>query len=108
MSDFIKVNNKEYFLKGVSGSNKVAMTTIGLLVENYARAICPVDTGRLRNSITSVADDESVTIGSNVEYAPYVELGTSRQSPQPFLGPSIEEHLTEYENIIKDELSHTE
>ena len=34
-------------------------------------------------------DDElSVYVGTNVEYAPYVELGTSRQEAQPFLKPA--------------------
>lgn len=38
---------------------------------------------------TAPNDDElSVYIGTNVEYAPYVELGTSRQEAQPFLKPA--------------------
>ena len=105
MSDFIRENNKEYFIKAVNASSKVAMTTIGLLAENYARIECPVDTGALRNSITSVADDESTTIGSNILYAPYVELSTVKMKAQPFLRPAIEDHLNEYADIIRNELS---
>lgn len=104
MSDFIQSDNKDEFKKAADDAAKVAMTTIGLLAENYARIICPVDTGRLRNSITSVADSESTTIGTNVQYAPYVELGTSRQKAQPYLRPAIEDHLSEYEDIIRNEL----
>lgn len=38
---------------------------------------------------TAPNDDElSVFVGTNVEYAPCVELGTSRQEAQPFLKPA--------------------
>lgn len=53
-----------------------------------------VITGRLRSSITWKADEDSkspyVDVGSNVEYAPYVELGTSRAPAYPFLRPALE------------------
>ena len=50
----------------------------GLVAEGYAKKLCPVDTGNLRNSITHVVDKEepAVYIGTNSEYGPYVELGT--------------------------------
>ena len=40
----------------------------------------PVDTGRLRNSMAHAAADDykTVYVGTNVEYAEYVEDGTSR------------------------------
>lgn len=85
-------------------------------------------TGRLRNSITfavsgekahisSYEDNEgnsysyegtapddkekAVYIGTNVEYAPYVELGTSKMSPRPFLKPAATEHNDEYQKIME-------
>lgn len=47
---------------------------IGMAAEGYAKDLCPVDTGNLRNSISHVVDEggDAVYIGSNVEYAPYV------------------------------------
>lgn len=62
-------------------------------------------TGNLRNSITyDVKESENaVYIGSAVEYAPYVELGTSRNmKPRPFLRPAIEEHKQAYMDIMND------
>lgn len=51
-----------------------------LLVENEAKANCPVDDGQLRQSITHDVEitehGAEAVIGSNVEYAPYVEVGT--------------------------------
>lgn len=77
----------------------------GLLAEGYAKINCPVDTGRLRNSIShGKEDDSTMVVGTNVEYAPYVELGTSRMEARPFLAPSIDEHIAEYKEIAQEEL----
>ena len=78
------------------------LETIGLVAEGYAKRLCPVDTGRLRNSITHAVEESehAAYIGSNVEYAPYVELGTSRQKAQPYLKPAAENHAKEYGDIM--------
>lgn len=61
---------------------------IGLLIETTAKELAPVDTGRLRASIHY--DKASGTVGTNVTYAPYIELGTRRMRAQPFLFPASE------------------
>lgn len=78
----------------------------GLLAEGYAKLNCPVDTGRLRNSISHGKEDENtMVVGTNVEYAAYVELGTSRHpDPQPYLAPAIDEHIDEYKSILQEEM----
>lgn len=119
-----------------------ALEIIGIKAEKYAKALCPVGTpestgikgyrgGTLRNSITHQVEESkgagSVTIGSNVEYAPYVELGTGPYfdtppawlqfgtnkgsgtgggyvKPRPYLRPAVENHISDYKNIIKSEL----
>ena len=83
-----------------------ALETIGLVAEGHAQGLCPVDTGRLRNSITHAidGDEQAVYIGTNVEYAPYVELGTSKQDAQPFLTPAAQNHSDEYREILEKEL----
>jgi HK97 gp10 family phage protein len=81
-----------------------ALERIGMQAEGYAQDLCPVDTGNLRNSITHTADAEAAYIGTNVEYAPYVELGTRRAAAQPFLKPAATDHAGTYANIVKDEL----
>lgn len=77
---------------------------VGLTAEGYAKKLCPVDTGRLRNSITHAVDGDTAYIGTNVEYAPYVEMGTSRTRAQPFLKPAATEHSDEYKKLIETEL----
>lgn len=64
-------------------------------VVNAAKRLCPVDTGRLRSSITSEIGKDSnglvARIGTDVEYAPYVEFGTKRMHAQPFLRPAADD-----------------
>lgn len=105
---------------------------IGLKVEDYAKKLCPVDTGNLRNSITHLVDDQepAAIIGTNNEYAAYVELGTGiyaeggggrptpwvyqdakgnwhmthGNKPQPFLKPAATDHVGQYRDILESEL----
>lgn len=107
-----------------------ALERCGEQAEGYAKDLTPVDTGNLRNSITHQVDESELAayIGTNVEYAPYVELGTGkyaeggRPTPwvyrddngnyhwtagnpaQPFLAPAVKDHAQTYRNIIEDEM----
>lgn len=60
-----------------------ALEKCGLAAEGYAKLLCPVDTGNLRNSITHQVQpsEPAVYIGTNSEYGPYVELGTGKYYP---------------------------
>lgn len=60
-----------------------ALEKCGLTAEGYAKQLCPVDTGNLRNSITHQVQlsENAVHIGTNSEYAAYVELGTGIYYP---------------------------
>lgn len=131
MSVEIYDNSKE-----VSAAIKAALLRglekVGLVAEGYAKKLCPVDTGNLRNSITHVVDEQepAAIIGTDNEYAAYVELGTGiyaeggggRPTPwvyqdakgnwhytrgnkaQPFLKPAAADHANTYQKIIEDEM----
>lgn len=81
-----------------------ALEEIGLTAEGYAKKKCPVDTGRLRNSISHAAKEQTVYIGTNVEYAVYVEMGTKNTKSQPYLRPAVTEHKDTYRAIVKRNL----
>lgn len=80
-----------------------ALEAIGMEAESDAADICPVDTGRLRNSITHTIDagEKVAIIGTNVEYAEYVHQGTSRQKAQPFLTDAVTRNQAKYAKIAK-------
>lgn len=82
----------------------IALEECGLVAEGYAKRLCPVDTGRLRNSISHTVGDFVCYIGTNVEYAPYVELGTSKTHAQPFIKPAVADHASEYKRIVTNVL----
>lgn len=70
------------------------LVALGLRVVNGARRRCPVDTGRLRASIISSGlqhDSKGpyVEVGTNVNYAAFVEFGTQRGPAQPYLRPAL-------------------
>lgn len=83
---------------------ETALEKIGLLMERNAKLACPVDTGRLRNSISHTHDKNTSYVGTNVEYAPYVEMGTKSTKAQPYLKPAIVNHIQEYKSIVEQEL----
>jgi phage gpG-like protein len=123
-------DNSEDFMKEFIALKEKALKTIGLLAEGYAKRMCTVDTGRLRNSITHATSsysgagtysdnkgnnfndasakeepsEDMVVIGTNVEYGPYVELGTVRTAAKPFL-KHAGDHISQYKKVIEDVFS---
>ena len=104
MVDVKITDNSEQALKALESQIEVALTAIGLAAETHAKEYCPVDTGRLRNSISNTHDEDSAYIGTNVEYAAYVELGTSRRGAKPYLKPAVTQHVAEYKDLAKQAL----
>lgn len=119
----IKVDNTDAIIKATDEAIYDALKTIGDKAADYAAALAPVDTSNLKNSMDSEVDisEKAVYVGTEVEYAPYVEFGhhqeVGRYVPaigarlvkefvpaQPFLKPAIQNHLDEYKNILETEL----
>lgn len=102
----IREDNARQIADAIDQALARALEEVGLVAEGYAKKACPVDTGRLRNSITHQVrpSEKSVYIGTNVEYAPYVELSTSRTKGQPFLRPAAKDHENTYRKIFEKHL----
>lgn len=83
---------------------QLALEVLGNTAEGYAKEDCPVDTGRLRNSISYKPKEKTVYIGTNVEYAPIQEFKDLNHSvgKAHFLRDAVGQHNNEYQNIIKD------
>lgn len=106
-------DNSGEIMKAFENALERGLEAVGMTAEGYAKRDCPVGTpestgipgyigGTLRNSITFAVRDDEVYIGSNVEYAPFVELGTSKMKAKPFLKPAASEHSSEYRKILED------
>lgn len=71
-------------------------------VEAQAKARAAVDTGAMRNSITTQATgDLSAEVTTGVDYAKFVEYGTSRMSAQPFMHPAADAAKPGFEAAVK-------
>jgi HK97 gp10 family phage protein len=69
------------------------VNSYGLAIASDAAQMAPVDTGALRNSITSeskMTGDMTFTVSDGVEYGVYQEFGTSKMGSYPFMIPAIE------------------
>lgn len=105
MSVEVHDNSKEIAEKIKEAVSK-GLEPCGLVAEGYAKKLAPVDTGNLRNRITHEVDDgePAAYIGTNVEYAPYQELGTIHMAAQPFLKPAVADHANEFRKIFENEM----
>ena len=129
MAEIINLDKLNYKLEILANLDiSKALNKACLVVENEAKRLCPVDTGDLRNSITHEVDDGVGIVGTNKEYAPYVEYGTglfaegggrqdvpwnyqddkgvwhstSGQKPQPYLRPALEENREKINRLFKE------
>ena len=129
--DVLFIDNSKQFQEAFEAACKRALERCGMQAEGYAKENCDSfkhPTGNLRNSITHKVVENEVYIGTNVEYAAYVELGTGKyaeggrkdpwvyqdeegrwhhtdgQRAQPYLKPAVADHKQTYRNIIKEEL----
>jgi HK97 gp10 family phage protein len=80
-----------------------------LYIEAGAKRRVPVDTGRLRNSITHEQSEDGMKgrVGTNVEYGPYVEHGTRRMRARPYLFPSLEEETPRFKQRVRKAVADT-
>lgn len=89
-------------LKDIHKQSEKLVQCVAITISREAKKLCPVKTGTLKRSIRAiVTKDKSQVraggpvgcapgVGSPVEYAGYVELGTSKMPAQPYLRPAVE------------------
>lgn len=129
------IDNSEEVRAALKAAALRALERCGLFGEGAAKDKLTennsVATGNLRNSISHkvVEGENTVYIGTNVHYAPYVELGTGKyassggrpdpwvykdsngnwhhtngQRAKPYLKPAVADNGDSYRGIIKDEM----
>ena len=96
----------------VEAKIRKALSLMGETVEGYAKEDCPVDTGNLRNSLThregTLEGSPVEYVGTNVEYAPYVEFIDRYHhevGKAHFLRDGAQDHVNEIKAIAETTLS---
>jgi HK97 gp10 family phage protein len=96
-SDFSEINQFAIDL-GNAPSRVIPRVNVALRksiadMERGAKVFAAVDTGNMRDSISSTVTGLSGEMGPTAEYAPFVEDGTSDQAPQAFVGPAFDRNV---------------
>lgn len=82
------------------GSQLVRKTALD--IERDAKNLVAVDTGNLKGSITTTRTGAlSAEIGPTANYGGYVEYGTSRMRPQPYMGPATDRNRPAFERAAE-------
>ena len=97
-------DNTDEVLDALKNAKKRGLEAIGLTAEGYAKKDTPVDTGRLRNSIAHAVEDDAAFIGTNVEYAIFVEAGARGRKGVHMLQRAATEHAGEYKRLMEDSM----
>jgi phage gpG-like protein len=127
-------DNSQAILDALPPAKERALEAIGMQAEANAkievtRAVYDTPaswyrrTGALRNSISHACDSDSAYVGTNLEYAVYVEMGTSQggrswvfkgddgefhvtkgMPPRPFIRPAVENYMDEYKALAEEML----
>lgn len=88
--------------------NSITHAVGGENISHDYKANKPDKSGEIKsgsvNGTVGSSGDNTVYIGTNVEYAPYVEYGTSMMAPRPYLAPAAENHAEEYKAIFEEYL----
>lgn len=115
MADMVRgigavVRNLERLDKQITDGARKAVKRAAFEIEREAVAEVPVDSGRLKGSIQTQDVGDVTEIGSGVkagtelEYAHYVEYGTSKQAAHPYLQPAVEIVRQKYPNMVIDDV----
>lgn len=111
----IRPNNLTELNDAAREAVKRAVTIIGMKAE--ANAVKEVDravyntpetpryrrTGNLRQFIHYDKEgDDTVLLIDDIDYAAYVEFGTSKMAARPFIKPAVLNYLEEYREILED------
>lgn len=128
-------DHSEEVLRALQNAIERALMAMGDTAVNHAAQNLnrqhAVDTGRLKGSIKRAIRGEDVYIGTNVEYAPYIEFGTGHYSTtgggtlkkswvykdafgnwhrayprpaRPYLKPAVTDHADEYWSLLEESL----
>lgn len=130
VADFNITNNFAEVTEELAEKIEAWLEAVGEDAASTAAEVTPVDTGRLKNSITAATaeyqseankysgepclmldyiqnekpEQNAVYIGTNVPYAEYQEMGTSKSPAHHFIQFGMTAHRDEYKKMLEEKL----
>lgn len=85
----MRVNFDRDWRRHIIPEQAALLDHLGTEIAGDAAANAPVRTGALRDSIAHTVDGDTVRIGSDLDYAGFVEEGTRYMRAEPYLRPAL-------------------
>jgi len=85
----VRVTVDRNWQKHIQANLHELLDKLGEDITEDAKRLAPVESGKLRDSISYEVEDRTVHVYSDVDYSPFVEAGTSVMNPQPYLKPAL-------------------
>lgn len=93
-------SNSRDFNRFYNNGVKKSLFRMSNLGVSNIKTTTPVDTGNLRGSIFAKIGLRSIFFIAPLEYAKYVEFGTYRTKPQPFMRRGIARSIKAFTDIL--------
>lgn len=98
------IRNLQELSGAVYGDVVKVLQETGDSMADQARSIVPVRTGRLQASISCEHTSEGAEVRATMGYAGYVNFGTRKMSPRPFMTNAMENAEASIKGLMKEKL----
>lgn len=95
------INRIREFNRILTQKKEVLKTRIGEFCYEKMNYYVPVDTGFLKSKNQYKDMGDTIRLINDCPYAGFVERGTRKMIKQPFIYPSLFNHLTEIKQIVR-------
>lgn len=96
-----RLNSRLARLSGdLAAAGARAAAEAAVFARERAANLAPVDTGRLRDSISVRSFDKGAAVATDCPYALAVEAGSRRAPARPFLKPALEDAREKFQGAL--------
>ena len=98
------VSNRKEVDKQLAEARETTLLALGIQLLKWAvyeiTEMGAVDTGNLRDHIEHMETDRSAIVGTNVNYAIYVDKGTKKMPKRPFISIIKTKYMAQIRSLI--------
>lgn len=101
--NFTVIDNSDEVYRMIQDSEEKVLDQIAKFIGEKMDLYAPVASGYLKsqNEVSVDISNKTITPKNDSDYSGYVEKGTSKMRAQPFITPSVFNHINDITKIIK-------